>query len=203
MFLGKFLKEKERKREKNPPTKMIHVKSDSDVTSVDPSSPRSSKRPIYYYQSPSRESNDGDKSSHMHATPVSDSPMESPSHPSYWRHSRTSSESRFSGPVRSFSETTLKGNGMKRNEKGWPECDVIKEEGNYGDLYEDEGVSRRLQVLIGIVAFVVIFSVFCLIIWGASRPYSAEITVKVCLIIVILFCFLYPLAFYLFVRLYL
>ncbi|KAK9268662.1 hypothetical protein L1049_000419 [Liquidambar formosana] len=126
----------------------MHAKSDSDVTSLDPSSPRSPKRPVYYVQSPSRDSHDGDKSSTMHAaTPVYNSPMESPSHPSYGRHSRTSSASRFSGTFRSGSGR--KGN-KKRNDKGWPECDVIEEEG----------------------------SVFCLIIWGASRPYKAQISVK-------------------------
>lgn len=152
----------------------LHSKSDSDVTSLDPSSPRSPKRAVYFYQSPSRESNDGDKSSLMQATPAYNSPMESPSHPC---HSRGSSESRFSGPFRS-SYWTKGSNGRKRNEKGWPECDVIQEEGDYKDVFGDNGLSRRFQVLMGVLGFVVIFSVFCLIIWGASRPYRAQISVK-------------------------
>jgi hypothetical protein len=157
---------------------MMHAKSDSDVTSLDPSSPRSPKRPVYFVQSPSRDSHDGDKSS-MQPTPVSNSPMESPSHPSYGRHSRASSASRFSGTFRSGSGRKP---NRKRNDKGWPECDVIEEEGDYAELYYGSGkgyLSRRCQILIALFGFVVIFSVFCLILWGASRPYKPRVTVKV------------------------
>ncbi|KAJ0989261.1 hypothetical protein J5N97_007617 [Dioscorea zingiberensis] len=152
---------------------MMHAKSDSDVTSLAASSPpRSPKRPVYYVQSPSRDSHDGDKSSSMHATPVYNSPMESPSHPSYGRHSRASSASRFSGTF------GRKGSRKRLNEKGWPECKVIEEEGAYDDLDDDRSLSRRCQVAIGIVGFILLFTVFCLIIWGAARPYKAEIVVK-------------------------
>ncbi|KAK7261814.1 hypothetical protein RIF29_28135 [Crotalaria pallida] len=154
---------------------MMHsAKSESDITSLAPSSPsRSPKRPVYYVQSPSRDSHDGDKSSSMHATPISNSPMESPSHPSFGRHSRNSSASRFSGIFRSSSGR--KG-GRKRNEKGWPECDVIMEEGAYGEF--DKSFTRRCQALIALFTFVVLFTVFCLIIWGASRPYKTQVNVK-------------------------
>eukprot|EP00262_Sarcandra_glabra_P003298 TRINITY_DN13951_c0_g6_i1.p1 TRINITY_DN13951_c0_g6~~TRINITY_DN13951_c0_g6_i1.p1 ORF type:complete len:310 (-),score=27.34 TRINITY_DN13951_c0_g6_i1:195-1124(-) len=155
---------------------MMHAKSDSDVTSLAPSSPsRSPKRPVYYVQSPSRDSHDGDKSSSMQATPVYNSPMESPSHPSFGRHSRASSASRFSGNFRSSSGR--KGN-RKRNDKGWPECNVIEEEGNYDDIDGGRGFSRRCQALIALLGFTLLFTVFCLIIWGASRPYKAEVVVK-------------------------
>ncbi|GKV27033.1 hypothetical protein SLEP1_g36240 [Rubroshorea leprosula] len=150
---------------------MLSTKSESDITSLAPSSPsRSPKRPAYYVQSPSRDSHDGDKSSS-----IQPSPMESPSHPSsIGRHSRNSSASRFSGIFRSSSGR--KG-GRKRNDKGWPECNVIMEEGSY-DEFEDKGLTRRLQALLAVFTFVVLFTVFCLIIWGASRPYKAEITVR-------------------------
>ena len=153
----------------------MHAKSDSDVTSLAPSSPRSPKRPLYYVQSPSRDSHDGDKSS-THATPAFNSPMESPSHPSYTRHSRSSSASRFSGTFRS--SLGRKGS-RKRNDKGWPECNVIEEEGDYDDLNGDKGLTRRCQILMILLAFVFIFLLFCLIIWGASRPFKAEIKLKV------------------------
>ncbi|GLT76195.1 hypothetical protein SLA2020_478680 [Shorea laevis] len=101
--------------------------------------------------------------------------MESPSHPSsIGRHSRNSSASRFSGIFRSSSGRKW---GRKRNDKGWPECNVIMEEGSY-DEFEDKGLTRRLQAMIAVFTFVVLFTVFCLIIWGASRPYKAEITVR-------------------------
>lgn len=103
-------------------------------------------------------------------------PMESPSHPSVGRHSRNSSASRFSGIFRSSSGR--KG-GQKRNDKGWPECNVIFEEGTY-DEFDEKGFSRRFQIALALLSFVVLFTVFCLIIWGAGRPFKAEVTVKVC-----------------------
>ncbi|KAK1394566.1 hypothetical protein POM88_013622 [Heracleum sosnowskyi] len=99
-------------------------------------------------------------------------PIESPSHPSYGRHSRNSSFSRFSGIFRSSSG---KKGGKKSNDKGWPECNVIVEEGDYDD---GDGLTRRSQTLIALLGFIVLFTVFCLIIWGASRPFKAEVTVK-------------------------
>ncbi|KAK4780413.1 hypothetical protein SAY87_016519 [Trapa incisa] len=154
---------------------MLSAKSESDVTSLAPSSPsRSPKRPVYYVQSPSRDSHDGDKSSSMQATPISHSPLDSPSHPSFGRHSRNSSTSHFSGIFRSSSGR--KGN-RKRNDKGWPECNVILEEGSYDEL-EDKKFMRQFQALIALFSFVLLFTIFCLIIWGASRPYKAEVTVR-------------------------
>ncbi|KAG6526548.1 uncharacterized protein LOC122047735 [Zingiber officinale] len=156
---------------------MLHAKSESDVTSLAPSSPpRSPKRQAYYVQSPSRDSHDGDKSSTMQATPVFNSPMESPSHPSFGRHSRTSSASRFSGPLRSSSGR--KGYRKRVNDKGWPECNVIQEEGSYDDLDDDKGLSRRCQIILGFVSFVLLFTLFSLIIWGAARPYKPDVIVK-------------------------
>ncbi|XP_078174337.1 uncharacterized protein LOC144567998 [Carex rostrata] len=160
---------------------MKHTKSESDVTSLATSSPpRSPKRTMYYVQSPSRDSHDGDKSSNMQPTPVYNSPMDSPSHPSFeggTHHSRTSSASRFSGNLRSSS--SRKGQRNKRvNEKGWPECNVIQEEGSYDDLDDDKGLTRRCQIILGFLAFVFLFTVFCLIIWGAARPYKPEVIVK-------------------------
>ncbi|XWS11926.1 hypothetical protein CRYUN_Cryun37aG0047200 [Craigia yunnanensis] len=59
----------------------------------------------------------------MKTSSMQPSPMESPSHPSsFGPHSRNSSASRFSGIFRLSSGR--KGN-RKRNDKGWPECNVI------------------------------------------------------------------------------
>ncbi|XP_057773066.1 uncharacterized protein LOC130992448 [Salvia miltiorrhiza] len=156
---------------------MQHAKSESDITSLAPSSPsRSPKRAVYYVQSPSRDSHDGDKSSSMHATPNFNSPMESPSHPSFGRHSRNSSASRFSGIFRSSSGR--KGGRTKRNDKGWPECNVIVEEGNYDEFDDDKAYTRRCQLMLALLAFAVLFTVFCLIIWGAGRPFKAQVAIK-------------------------
>jgi hypothetical protein len=153
--------------------KMMHT-ADSDVTSLDTSSHGSPKPAVYYMQSPLCDSqDDGDKSSSAHATPT----FNSPSHPSYGCNSRASSASRFSG-------TFLSGSGRKpnrkRNDTGWPNCDVIQEEWNYDEPNGDRrGLSRSCQLLIALLGFVVIFSVFCLILWGASRPYNARVSIKV------------------------
>ncbi|KZV26085.1 hypothetical protein F511_06011 [Dorcoceras hygrometricum] len=149
---------------------MQHAKSESDVTSLAPSSPpRSPKRHAYYVQSPSRDSHDGDKSSYMHP-----SPMESPSHHSFGRHSRNSSASRFSGILPSSGRK-----GQKRNDKGWPECDVIMEEGKYDEFDDDKKFKRRCQAAMAVGGFILLFTIFCLIIWGAGRPFKAEVAVKV------------------------
>ncbi|KAL1356661.1 hypothetical protein HN51_008648 [Arachis hypogaea] len=159
----------------------MHANTDSDVTSYDPSTPRSPKRAVYYVQSPSRDSHDdGDKSSTNHATtPAYNSPTDSPSHHSYGHHSRESSASRVSGSYNSsWGRRWNRKRGSGYN-KGWPEGKVIEEEGYYGDFHSgNEGLARRTQVFFAVVGFVVIFSVFCLIIWGASRPYKPKIIVK-------------------------
>ncbi|KAK1434114.1 hypothetical protein QVD17_11032 [Tagetes erecta] len=155
---------------------MLHSKSESDVTSLAPSSPsRSPKRPVYFVQSPSRDSQDGDKSYSIQATPNFRSPMESPSHPSIGRHSRNSSSSRFSGIFRSHSGRKVH---RKRNDKGWPECNVIVEEGKYDEYDGEKKLTRSLQALMALFSFIVLFTILCLIIWGAARPYKPEVTVK-------------------------
>lgn len=102
--------------------------------------------------------------------------MESPSHPSMGRHSRNSSSSRFSGIFRSHSGRKVH---RKRNEKGWPECNVIVEEGKYDEYEDEKKLNRRLQALLALLCFIVLFAILCLIIWGAARPFKPEITVKV------------------------
>ncbi|KAJ6706392.1 hypothetical protein OIU79_010937 [Salix purpurea] len=156
---------------------MLSAKSESDIASLAPSSPsRSPKRPVYYVQSPSRDSHDGDKLSSMQP-----SPMESPSHPSSGRHSKGTRRAvgfqGYSGPLQGGKAVAGKEMVIKNGRiKGWPECNVIMEEGSYDD--EDKTFTRRFQALIALLSFVFFVCSFCLIIWGASRPYKAEIMVK-------------------------
>nr|GME09777.1 Late embryogenesis abundant protein, LEA-14 [Ipomoea batatas] len=73
-----------------------HTKTDSEVTSLAPSSPN---RAVYYVQSPSRDSHDGEKTTNsFHSTPIL-SPMGSPG-----RASRDSSSTRFSGSLKPGSQ---------------------------------------------------------------------------------------------------
>ncbi|PIA64833.1 hypothetical protein AQUCO_00100360v1, partial [Aquilegia coerulea] len=105
----------------------------SEVTSLAPSSPtRSPRRPVYYVQSPSRDSHDGEKTTtSFHSTPVL-SPMGSPphSHSSVGRHSRESSSSRFSGSLKPGSRKISpndgsRGGGHRRGQKPWKQIDSI------------------------------------------------------------------------------
>eukprot|EP01018_Ginkgo_biloba_P019761 Gb_09110 [translate_table: standard] len=158
----------------------MHAKSDSEVTSLAPSSPtRSPRRPVYYVQSPSRDSHDGEKMS-FQSTPIL-SPMGSPPHSnsSLGRHSRESSTSRFSGSLKPGSRKVSPHDGRHgKHGKGWNECTVIEEEGQFEDPDEHKSLPRRCYVALFILCFALLFTLFSLILWGASRPYNPDITMK-------------------------
>uniref|UniRef100_A0A2N9EJK9 Late embryogenesis abundant protein LEA-2 subgroup domain-containing protein n=1 Tax=Fagus sylvatica TaxID=28930 RepID=A0A2N9EJK9_FAGSY len=163
----------------------MHAKTDSEVTSLAPSSPtRSPRRQVYYVQSPSRDSHDGEKTTtSFQSTPVI-SPAGSPphSHSSVGRHSRESSTSRFSGSLKPGSRKispndASRGGGQRKGQKPWKECDVI-EEGLLEDEERFKGLPRRCYVLAFVLGFFILFSIFSLILWGASKPMKPQITVK-------------------------
>ncbi|KAK9270503.1 hypothetical protein L1049_026083 [Liquidambar formosana] len=164
----------------------MHAKTDSEVTSLAPSSPtRSPRRPVYYVQSPSRDSHDGEKTTttSFHSTPIL-SPAGSPphSHSSVGRHSRQSSSSRFSGSLKPGSRKISPNDGSRgahrKGQKPWKECDIIEEEGLLEDEDGHKSLPRRCYVLAFVVGFFVLFSFFALILWGASRPQKPRITMK-------------------------
>lgn len=135
-------------------TKM-HTKSDSEVTSLAPSSPtRSPRRPVYYVQSPSRDSHDGEKMS-FQSTPIL-SPMGSPPHSnsSLGRHSRESSTSRFSGSLKPGSRKVQPHDGRHgKGNKGWNQCSVIEEEGPYDEFDDEKSWPRRCYVFLFYLVF--------------------------------------------------
>lgn len=153
----------------------MHTKTDSsEATSISASSPtRSPRRPVYYVQSPSRDSHDGEKTTNsFHSTPVL-SPMGSPphSHSSLDRHSRQSSSTRFSASRKIF----------RKSLKPWKEPHAIEEEGLL-DLedHNNKSLPRRCYYSLAfILAFVLLFSFFALVLWGASKPMKPEIAMKV------------------------
>ncbi|XP_015074191.1 uncharacterized protein LOC107018271 [Solanum pennellii] len=165
----------------------MHTKTDSEDTSLAPSSPDNRGPTAYYVQSPSRDSHDGEKTTtSFHSTPVI-SPMGSPphSHSSVGRHSRDSSSSRFSGSLKPGSRKILPdaaggvgGRHHRKGQKPWKECDVIEEEGLLEDDRSSKSLPRRCYVLAFVVGFFILFSFFALILWGASRPQKPKITMR-------------------------
>ncbi|XP_043710769.1 uncharacterized protein LOC122659723 [Telopea speciosissima] len=144
----------------------MHVKSDSEVTSLDASSPpRSPRRPLYYVQSPSQ--HDVEKMSY------GSSPIGSPHHyhSSPIHHSRESSTTRFSASLKN-----------PRNVTAWKKIHRdVNEEEDEDDVVaggRSSGEVARFYVLCFIFSFVVLFTVFSLILWGASKPYKPKISIK-------------------------
>ncbi|KAJ0097864.1 hypothetical protein Patl1_28671 [Pistacia atlantica] len=156
-------------------------KTDSEVSSLTQSSPtRSPRRAVYYVQSPSRDSHDGEKTTNsFHSTPVL-SPMGSPPHShsnsSLGPHSsRESSSTRLSASLKPHHHRK---NNERKSRKPWKEFDAIEEEGLLDGENMHSGLSRRFYFLTFVVGFFVLFSLFSLILWGASRPQRPTVTMK-------------------------
>ncbi|XP_057487883.1 uncharacterized protein LOC130773934 [Actinidia eriantha] len=153
----------------------MHAKTDSEVTSLAPSSParspRGGGRAVYYVQSPSRDSHDGEKTTNsFHSTPVL-SPVGSPG-----RHSRHSSSStRFSSKS---SAAAAADRHRSKGDKQWKEFNAIEEEGLLDDDNARRRRSCRCYFLGFLVAFFVLFSFFSLVLWGASRNQKPIVTMK-------------------------
>ncbi|KAE9614304.1 hypothetical protein Lal_00016664 [Lupinus albus] len=154
------------------------AKSDSEVSSLSQSSTsRSPRRPVYFVQSPSRDSsNDGEKTTNSFNSSPFQSPLGSPPHShsnsSLGPQSRESSSTRFSG--------VRKSNGSNR--KGWrpwkDQFQTIEEEELLDGNHDPRRFQRCCYFLAFVVVFFVLFSVFSLILWGASRPQKPAITIK-------------------------
>nr|AST13890.1 late embryogenisis abundant protein 5 [Betula platyphylla] len=144
----------------------MHVKSDSEVTSIS-SPPRSPRRPVYFVQSPSN--HDVEKMSY------GSSPMGSPHH--YYHcspihHSRESSTSRFSASLKN-----------PRNPSAWKKIQKEPESDDEDDDDDGDGNSagfcRNVRLYICfVILFVSLFTVFSLILWGASKSYKPKVFVK-------------------------
>ncbi|XP_054810768.1 uncharacterized protein LOC129312171 [Prosopis cineraria] len=157
------------------------AKTDSEVSSLSQSSPgRSSpRRPVYYVQSPSRDSSqDGEKTTNsFHSSPLQ-SPLGSPPHShsnsSLGPHSRESASTRFSGSRKTSASR------RKSTWRPWKDqFHAIEEEGLL-DPHDasQNGLTRRCYSLAFVLGFIALFSVFSLILWGASRTQKPTISVK-------------------------
>ncbi|KAK7263136.1 hypothetical protein RJT34_30721 [Clitoria ternatea] len=163
------------------PNMSMLAKTDSEVSSLSHSSPaRSPRRPVYYVQSPSRDSShDGEKTTNsFHSSPLQ-SPLGSPPHShsnsSLGPHSRESASTRFSGSNKTNS-TNRKGPWRPWKDQ----FHAIEEEGLL-DPHESSqhALPRRCYYFLAFfIAFALLFSVFSLILWGASRPQKPAISIK-------------------------
>ncbi|KAF7809837.1 Late embryogenesis abundant protein [Senna tora] len=137
------------------------AKTDSEVSSLSQSSPaRSPRRPVYYVQSPSRDSHeDGEKTTNsFHSSPLQ-SPLGSPPHShsnsSLGPHSRESSSTRFSGSRKTS------GSNRKSGWRPWKDnhFHAIEEEGLL-DPHDasTHSLPRRCYFLAFILAFTLLFS---------------------------------------------
>lgn len=158
------------------------AKTDSEVSSQTQSSPtRSPRRAVYYVQSPSRDSsNDGEKTTNSFNSSPLQSPLGSPPHShsnsSLGPHSRESASTRFSASRKSSNAS----NNRKGHWRPWKDqFHAIEEEGLL-DVHDDtnRGFPRRCYFPAFVVGFTVLFSVFSLILWGASRPQKPTILLK-------------------------
>ncbi|EXB95371.1 hypothetical protein L484_014344 [Morus notabilis] len=150
------------------PATTMHAKSDSEVTSFDQSTPpRSPRRPLYYVQSPSN--HDVEKMSY------GSSPLGSPHHHYYHcspiHHSRESSTSRFSASLKNT-----------RNLSAWKKIQRGEEsdhEDDDDDDRNDYGPGRNVRLCFCFALFfVVLFTLFSLILWGASKSYKPQVVVE-------------------------
>ncbi|KAG8368031.1 hypothetical protein BUALT_Bualt15G0002900 [Buddleja alternifolia] len=162
----------------------MHVKSDSEVTSIEASSPpRSPRRPLYYVQSPSHSQNDLEKMSY------GSSPFGSPTHHHFQyhcspiHHSRESSTSRFSASLKNPRYSGGVGGGWRRMQRKYDEVGNIEEEDDgegdvEGERNNDDGGQVKFYVVCFLFSFVVLFTIFSLIIWAASSAQKPRIIVK-------------------------
>eukprot|EP00249_Psilotum_nudum_P005935 c19336_g2_i1 orf=490-1227(+) len=156
----------------------MHAKSDSEVTSLAPSSPpRSPRRPVYYVQSPSRDSHDGDSKLSFQSTPLL-TPVGSPLH--QFSRSRDSSQnlgnpSRGKHGLRRVLPHLHNGSHSNKGTKPWATCDVIEEEPEAQGSNKASQIYMAILVLLACVIFLVLFISFF---WVICKPQHPRVSLK-------------------------
>lgn len=169
----------------------MHAKTDSEVTSLAASSPPRSppRRPIYYVMSPTHSHHDTDR-----VSLGGSSPGASPLHPHYHHphhhryasspihHSRESSTTRLSGSLKYASSSWRKlhshPHGAGAHHPGAPSSSACSDS-DVDDDDDDGPIPVRCYVAWFVLGFVLLFTLFSLILWGASKSYKPDILVKV------------------------
>ena len=155
----------------------------SDLSQSSTSPSRSPRRADYYVQSPSRDSNDAERTTNsLNSSPLQSplgSPPWSPCSSSLSPQSHESSSSHFYR----FGRTNSLNNSRKGAWRPWKDqfhFEPIQEEGSPNEHESSQcGISRCCHFLLYVVGFMILFSIFCLILSSASRPMKPTITMKV------------------------
>eukprot|EP00249_Psilotum_nudum_P005896 c19308_g1_i1 orf=708-1658(+) len=158
----------------------MHAKSDSEVTSLAPSSPpRSPRRPVYFVQSPSRDSHDGDSKISFQSTPLL-SPIGSPLHPAFSR-SRDSSQN-LGNPSRGkhdlrkvLPHPRQDGSRSEKLRKPWATCNVIEEEPELPGSIKASQIYTGVLVFLSCVIFLILLISFF---WLICKPQHPQLSVK-------------------------
>lgn len=153
----------------------MHAKSDSEVTSLAASSPpRSPRRPLYYVMSPSQ--HEAEKMSIASSPPASPYHHHHPHHHRYAsspiHHSRESSTTRFSASL-------WNGGPWRKLSYARDGCDEEEDDDEEDNAWRRSGIPPKCYAVLFVLGFVALFSFFSLVLWGASRAYKPNISVKV------------------------
>ncbi|KAL0334530.1 UNVERIFIED_CONTAM: hypothetical protein Sradi_4664900 [Sesamum radiatum] len=140
----------------------MHVKSDSEVTSIEASTPpRSPRRPLYYVQSPSHSQHDLEKMSYGW------SPFGSPTHHFQYHcspihHSRESSTSRFSASLKNPRNSGGGVGGWRRMQRKYDEVgdEAEEDEEGEGKMKQRWGANEILCGLLSVVVRAAFFYIF-------------------------------------------
>ncbi|EFJ31735.1 hypothetical protein SELMODRAFT_75450 [Selaginella moellendorffii] len=161
---------------------------DSEATSLGPSPPQSPRHPVYFVQSPSRDSHDGDYKPSVQSTPMI-SPSASPMHHSFVRSSNASSADTVSGQHKLGSRKVLpqpsygsdahgRGGYRKKGYKPWVPGGTIMEEEEQMPGAAKKGLSRCCMCGLSFLGCVLVFGFIAMIFWLVCRPRAPELRVK-------------------------
>ncbi|XP_010918212.1 uncharacterized protein [Elaeis guineensis] len=158
----------------------MHAKTDSEVTSLAASSPpRSPRRPIYYVMSPSHP--DAEKMSLGGSTPGG-----SPVHHHHHYHHHPHHHRYASSPIHHSRESSTTRFSASLKHAYWRKIPVAgRHPSDAGDADDDSDADDypattpvRCYVVWFLLGFIFLFTLFSLILWGASKPYKPEISIK-------------------------
>lgn len=154
---------------------MAHAKNEPNLTTITlTSSPKG-----YYVQSPHNSHEVIGLSAYLQSTltrnnfTVTDSSLNRSSY------TRTSNNGSFSASWISSHWRWPRGNRKSNSNKEWRECAGIQQNrllDSYGDGLDAAG---RSYLFILFIILVIIFAVFCLVVWSITRPYKTQVRIMV------------------------